>query len=827
MPRFDRRPIVSAVLVLALVGVPAVGISAVRADDAQQAPRSDRPSTTSSGLLVKEVHRTLPEAIALPKVDARTKTTLSSTTYLSDGFEGAFPGGSWAVGAQAGKASVYWGKSAYRKSSGTYSIWCAAAGSAAPGGGQDVPVNTEAWAIAGPFDLSSVTSGTLSFDLWLETEQDYDYFQWLFSLDGQNFSGLQTSTSTGWTTVNQDLTAWGTGNDVTAHSQVWIAFVYTSDGSNTYEGAYVDQVVLSGDGGGGGSSCGTYVITSDNDNNTSSGTADGDWNTCIYNEDPKHPIEFHIDVDQSSIQTAQLLLLCNDVDQYTEPSNPEIDKVYINDQYLGDLTGADGEDSTTLFTVPAGALHTGRNQVEILVNQNPGSEPDDWCVELKQAQLIVNGGCTGTASCRSVTTNRASYSPGDTVAVTYEVDTSAGSQQVRVETDILDPSGAIVAGSDQVYTTSGTTNDPKTVNLTLPGGAAAGTYTAKVFVFDASSGALESSCNSTFTVTGGGGGCTLTCSASVPSTTTVGVPVQFIGSATATGCSESPQYFWYPDTDTTATVFQQSFTNTYDEAGSHNWQLVVIADDQRCERNGTITVTSGGGGGSSVVWVPVGSRASGANNSIWRTDLGILNSNSVAVTVTITIYTNGGPVSGTVTLPAFGQRVMTDVVGWLVPGSSMSGAISVSSTRTVVITSRTYNAFSAGAVCFPLGTMGQSLDGLAVASGLSSGQSGWLPHMIENSRFRSNIGYTNTGTTTATLTVRLYNASGAQVGSYTETLTPGKWKQKQQPFRNVAGLTNMAAGSAKITVNSGSGVVAYGSVVDNVTNDPTTIILRR
>ena len=73
------------------------------------------------------------------------------------------------------------------------------------------------------------------------------------------------------------------------------------------------------------------------------------------------------------------------------------------------------------------------------------------------------------------------------------------------------------------------------------------------------------------------------------------------------------------------------------------------------------------------------------------------------------------------------------------------------------------------------------------------------------------------------MTVRLYNGNGAQVGSYNATLAPGQWKQANQPFKTTAGLTNMRGGSAKITVNSGSGVLVYGSVIDNITNDPTTI----
>ncbi len=822
MPSTVRRCVVSTLVVIALTGLLAAAGAAE--GDAVPSADGDRPVAGASGLVVSEASAVLPESMRAGDV-AAPLTTTASTTFLSDGFEGSFPGTKWTLWHSSTEAAnVDWGKSSYRKSAGSYSIWCAGAGPASPGAGHDVPANMNSWVIAGPFNLSSVTSGTLKFDVWLESESGYDFFKWMASVDGTNWKGLQTSTTTGgWSTVTQDLTDWGSAN-VTGHSQVWIALVYSSDSGTSYEGAYVDQVVLSGDGGG-SSNCGTYVITSDNDNNTSSGTPDGDWNYCLFNDDPKHPIDFHVDLNETSVQTAQLLLLCYDVDE-EDPEDPEVDKVYMNGTYLGNLTGANNEDSTTVLTVPTSALLIGRNWVDIQVDQSNGTKR--WCVNLKQAQLIINGGCSGRAQCRSVTTNQTSYAPGATVAVTYEIDTSATSQQVRVETDILNPSGVIVAGSDQVYATSGTSNDPKTVNLALPGNAAAGTYTAKVLVFDNASGALESSCEKSFTVTGGGGGgCTLTCSASVPTTATVGVPVQFTASATASGCSSAPEYFWYPDTSTTATSFERSFTVTYDQPGTHNWQLVVVADNQRCERTGTITVTSGGGGSSPVVWVPVGSRSPGANGSIWRTDLGILNGNGISVTVTITIYTTSGPITRTVTIPAGGQKVITDVIGWVVPNSSLSGAIRISSTAVVIITSRTYNAFPVGDPCFPRGTTGQSLDGLAVTSGLSTGMSGWLPHMIENTWFRSNIGYTNTGSGTANLTVRLYNGNGSQVGSYTVTLAPGQWKQYSQPFRKVGGQTSMAAGSAKITVTSGSGVFVYGSVLDNVTNDPTTIIMRR
>jgi hypothetical protein len=907
----------SLVVFLCLVAIAVTGTSIVEAADGPRAGKDGPPITDRFPFPVREVSLERPDSVALPSRPQPSKTT---ATLLSDGFEGSFPGANWDVSINSGSADAAWGRSTRRASAGSASIWCAAAGSQSPSPGGDVPNNMSAWVITGPYDLSAATSGTLQFDVWLETEADYDQFYWMFSTNGTNFNGYVTSVSTqGFQTIPQDLGDWGNAGSSLGLSQVWFAFLYKTDVSNTFEGAYIDQVSLTASGGGGGSNCGTYVLTQDNEGSGTSGVPDGDWGYCLYNNDPKHPIEFRFDINEVNVNSAQLLLLANDVDQLTEPANPEQDKVYMNGTYLGDLTGANNEDSTTVFTVPPSSLLIGSNWVTIEVNQHPSSvnNPDKWCVELKQAQLIINGGCTGQATCRSVTTNKNSYSPGENVQVTYEVDTSAGSQQVRVESNLVNPSGQIIAGVDSVYTTNGSANDPKSVNLALPAGAVAGTYKAQVLVFDNATGQLESSCEDTFTVTGGGGNCSVTCSASVPATARVGVPVQFTASSNTSGCSGSPEYFWYPDTSTTATIFQQNPTVTYDQPGTYNWSMSVVVDNETCMRSGTITVTGGGGGcnltcsatvpttatinqpvqhratanasgcsepvayfwwpdtrttatvmdqnftgsfdqpgtynwqmvavadnercertgsttvgstgasGAVDVWIPVGSRANGANNSTWRTDIAIFNPSSVVVTVQVIIYTTSGPVSQVVSINPFGQFVQTDVVGWLVPGGSLSGAIQIIATQAISVTTRTYNQFAAGVICFPTGTLGQALGPLPATAAIQTGQFGWIPNLTQNAGFRSNIGFTNTSTANAVVRVDLYNANGVKIGTFNRTLQPGQWWQSNEPFRTVAGVNNIRGGSAQVTVTSGKGVIVYGSVVDNITNDPTTVTMVR
>jgi len=897
------------------------GGGALSAGQVNGTPRSgDQRYVSDPPIPVQEVTLRLPDGVAQgPVVRMQSPASSQTTTLLSDGFEGNFPGSIWTLWhPSSGAANVDWGKSSYRKSSGSYSIWCAASG-----GGHTAPYNTYSWAIAGPFDLSSATSGTLSFDVWLSNETQEDFFMWMASFDGSNFSGLQTSdTTSGFSTVSQDLTDWGSAGNVTGHSQVWIAFVYQSNERNRYEGAYVDNVSLTADsGGGGGGNCGTYVLTEDNEDNNTTGHPDGDMGYCLYKDDPKHPIEVRFDINETNVTSAQLLLLAHDVDQYTNPDNPEVDKVYMNNTYLGDLTGANDEDSTTVFTVPPSALLIGRNWVTIQVDQYAGNT-HKWCVNLKQAQLIINGGCTGQASCRSVTTNKSSYSPGETVAVTYEVDTSAASQEVRVESNLVNPNGSIVAGTERVYTTSGSSNDPKTVNLALPANAAAGTYKAEVFVFDKASGRLESSCHANFTVTGGGGGCTISCTATVPATATVNVPVQFSASATLSGCTGQPDYFWFPDTTTTATINQQNPTVTYDAPGTYTWQMVVTtADGGRCEKTGTITVTSGGGGGCTVSctatvpatatvnvpvqfsasatlsgctgqpdyfwfpdsnstatinqqnptvtydapgtytwdmvvttadggrcektgtitvtsggggggggvpgvkngWIPVVIHGTGANGSIWITDVGIFNTGTAVATVTITIYTTSGPIIKTVTINPWGQIVITDIVGWLVPGVNVTGPINITSTQTIVITTRVYNRFGTNVICLPNGTLGQALTMWTLQDAIQTGQLAILPNLIQTSGFRTNIGFTNISSTTAIVQVELFNSAGTRVAIKNITIAPHQWVQVNKPFVTWAGTSNVPGGSARIKVTNGSGVVTYGSVIDNITNDPTTI----
>jgi hypothetical protein len=226
-----------------------------------------------------------------------------------------------------------------------------------------------------------------------------------------------------------------------------------------------------------------------------------------------------------------------------------------------------------------------------------------------------------------------------------------------------------------------------------------------------------------------------------------------------------------------------------------------------------------------TAWVPVAAHNPGLRQSQWRSDLGLLNLGSVTANGQIKFYGSGGVVTNTTYVPAGTQSILTDVVGQL--GASGQGALEIVSDQPLKVTSRTYNQVSSAESCYPNGTQGQAYPTVVAGDGLVVGQSAYLAGLTENASYRCNIGLVNVGSGAATVLVELYNGAGTKLTDYTVSLTAGQWAQETQPFRNKAGQTAMDRGYARITVQSGSGVFAFASVVDNLTNDPTTVTMQR
>lgn len=175
-------------------------------------------------------------------VDEPIKLQSGWNNIMTDGFEGEFPG-SWIVNSESG-TDAYWGKDSHYYHTGSHSAFCAKNGSAGVNPPASYPNNMEAWMVYGPFSLADATDAELNFWLWLESEPTYDRLMCLASIDGMNFYGSSWSGNTDWNYESFDLTNVFTLGNLCGHSQVWIAFVFVSDISITYQGAFIDDVVL-------------------------------------------------------------------------------------------------------------------------------------------------------------------------------------------------------------------------------------------------------------------------------------------------------------------------------------------------------------------------------------------------------------------------------------------------------------------------------------------------------------------------------------------------------------------------------------------------------
>jgi PKD repeat protein len=86
-----------------------------------------------------------------------------------------------------------------------------------------------------------------------------------------------------------------------------------------------------------------------------------------------------------------------------------------------------------------------------------------------------------------------------------------------------------------------------------------------------------------------GQGCTLSCSATVPTTAEVGQVLSFSSSATAVGCIGSTVFKWDFGDGTSSSGANAK--HTYSSAGSFPWTLTVTVEGKTCTKSGTVVVT--------------------------------------------------------------------------------------------------------------------------------------------------------------------------------------------------------------------------------------------
>jgi PKD repeat protein len=314
------------------------------------------------------------------------------------------------------------------------------------------------------------------------------------------------------------------------------------------------------------------------------------------------------------------------------------------------------------------------------------------------------------------------------------------------------------------------------------------------------------------------GTCTIFCYSNVPASGTVGQSITFQGTAEWANCTGSPTYAWtFGDGQTSST---QSPTHTYAGPGTYDWVLTVSQDGQSCTKNGTLTIT--GAAAATTLWVPSIAHAPGAGSSKWRSNIAVVNRSGGAANLTLDFvpYASGATVTKTHTLANGATVEWADVLVSLfgfADSANTKGTVKVTSDRAIVALSRTYNQAASG-------TFGQYYPALPASQSITGAQAAVLPLLKKNAAFRTNVGFQNLTGSSCSGEVKLFNATGAQVGT-TRTLTAAadKYVQEDDVFTK-AGAGNQDVAYARVQVTTaGCKAWFYGSVIDAVTNDPTTV----
>ncbi len=217
---------------------------------------------------------------------------------------------------------------------------------------------------------------------------------------------------------------------------------------------------------------------------------------------------------------------------------------------------------------------------------------------------------------------------------------------------------------------------------------------------------------------------------------------------------------------------------------------------------------------------PAVARTPGLAGAQWFSDAVLLNPSAEPAAVDLALLPSGGDAESggyavTYSVPARHQRVLRDVVSAL--GQTGAGGLEVHTTSQGVMgVSRTYSAGEDG-------TFGQHIAAVTQEHALVDGSQYLLLGLAGNDGFHTNLGVLNLGATTTRVDFELHDSSGALLGTVRVRAPARGFAQTNEVF---APLTGDAIKGGYAIVSTGAAdarFLAYASVVDDSSHDPTFI----
>ncbi len=225
--------------------------------------------------------------------------------------------------------------------------------------------------------------------------------------------------------------------------------------------------------------------------------------------------------------------------------------------------------------------------------------------------------------------------------------------------------------------------------------------------------------------------------------------------------------------------------------------------------------------------LPSAARAPGAGGAFYTTDLAVANTGAADATLTLKFLGHdadgrGGP-EKTFALAAGRSVTYGDLLGSVFGVDSGYGAVRIaSSTSTLAVTSLTSTPSSSG------GTFGQSVPAFGDADLLREGPPRTIAAVREDPSFRTNLVLASAVETPLDVDVTLLADTGAALASARYALPPLGMRQVTRVVRDLGVAADVAGARLVLsTPTPGGAFAAYAALIDNVTNDPRTLLPSR
>ena len=233
------------------------------------------------------------------------------------------------------------------------------------------------------------------------------------------------------------------------------------------------------------------------------------------------------------------------------------------------------------------------------------------------------------------------------------------------------------------------------------------------------------------------------------------------------------------------------------------------------------------------LFIPASAHTLGVNNTLWRTDVDLVNPGASAGVVVLALFVkdqaNSNPLTSNQAVPAGRAIRLDDVLGGT-PFNTSNAALGIRlGSVPIQVNSRFYNTASACG-----GTYGMYIDSVGpgnVIPGNDGVTLGLFHHLSYDptgaSGFRTNLGFVNATGFDVQVLIRLYGDSGEFLGSHSHTLLPFEHRQ----FTRIHEMLHTPAvtrGYATVEVLTPGGKVhPYAMLIDNVSGDPVYMPVKR